>query len=96
MQEAASFVYGDCARVYLPTVQRILYLLLLGTLKPKVSFIVSLAHGLVVSGALILVLPPLFGGAALWWAVPLTEAAVAVYAIQSLLRPKDPASCGRK
>ncbi len=56
------------------------------TLKPKVSFIVSLARGLVVSGALILVLPPLFGGAALWWAVPLAEAVVAVYAILSLMR----------
>ena len=30
--------------------------------------------------------PPLFGGAALWWAIPLAEAAVAVYAILSLMR----------
>ena len=54
------------------------------TLKPRVSFIVSLARGLVVSGALILILPPLFGGAALWWAIPIAEVAVAVYAILSL------------
>lgn len=62
------------------------------TLKPRVSFIVSLARGLVVSGALILVLPPLFGGTALWWAIPITETIVAVYAILSLVRPMDSAS----
>lgn len=54
------------------------------TLQPRISFIVSLARGLVVAGALILVLPTLFGGAALWWAIPFAEAAVAVYAILSL------------
>ena len=54
------------------------------TLQPRISFVVSLARGLVVSGALILVLPTLFGGAALWWAIPFAEAAVAVYAILPL------------
>lgn len=54
------------------------------TLKPRVSFIVSLSRGLIVSGALIVVLPYFFGGAALWWAVPIAEALVAAYAILSL------------
>ena len=31
-------------------------------------------------------------GAALWWAIPIAEAAVAVYAILSLRRPMDSAS----
>lgn len=48
------------------------------TLKPKVSFAVSMSRGLIVSGALILLLPHLFGGAALWWAIPLTETFVAI------------------
>ncbi len=56
------------------------------TLKPRVSFIVSLARGLVVSGALILILPYCFGGAALWWAIPITEALVAAYALTRLRR----------
>ena len=54
------------------------------TLKPKVSFAISISRGLLVSGALILVLPCLFGGQALWWAIPLAEVAVAAYAVASL------------
>ena len=54
------------------------------TLKPRVSFAISISRGLLVSGAPILVLPCLFGGKALWWAIPLAEAAVAAYAVVSL------------
>ena len=54
------------------------------TLKPRVSFAISISRGLLVSGALILVLPCLFGGQVLWWAIPLAEAAVAAYAVASL------------
>ena len=50
------------------------------TLQPGVSAGVSVARGVVLSGALILLLPLLGGGAALWWAMPITEAAVALFA----------------
>ena len=49
-------------------------------LKPKASTVVSLGRGLVLSGCLILVLPTLFGADALWLAMPVTEALIAVYA----------------
>ena len=42
------------------------------------SLALSTVRGVVLSGALILVLPRLCGGDAIWWAMPLTEAAVAV------------------
>ena len=54
------------------------------TLRPRTAFAVSLARGFVLPAALILLLPALFGGAALWWAVPLAEAAVAVGVVAAL------------
>lgn len=48
-------------------------------LKPITSFIVSLMRGAVVSGVLIMVLPLLFGGDTIWWAMPITEALTAVF-----------------
>lgn len=60
------------------------------TLRPKVSFAVSLARGLVLPGALILLLPPFLGGGALWWAVPLAEAAVAAGVVYALRRRPSP------
>lgn len=53
-------------------------------MQPRVSFIVSVERGLVVSGALILLLPPLFGADALWYAMPLTELVTAVYVAASM------------
>lgn len=46
-------------------------------MQPQASFLVSLARGLVVSGALILLLPAAAGADALWFAMPLTELVVA-------------------
>ena len=53
-------------------------------MQPRVSFIVSVERGLVVSGALILLLPPLFGADALWYAMPITELVTAVYVAASM------------
>ncbi len=53
-------------------------------LQPRVSFIVSVVRGLVVSGALILLLPPLFGADSLWYAMPVTELLTAVYVAASM------------
>ena len=49
-------------------------------MQPKAAFIVSVARGLVVSGALMMALPPLLGADSQWLAMPITELAVEVYA----------------
>ena len=47
---------------------------------------VSVARGLVISGALILLLPEVLGPAAIWWAMPVTELLVACYAVSAMRR----------
>ena len=49
-------------------------------MKPSASFLVSVSRGAVISGALILLLPAFAGGFAIWFAMPLTELIVTVYA----------------
>ncbi len=49
-------------------------------MKPNVAFVVSVARGLVISGALILALPALIGANSVWLAMPITEFLVALYA----------------
>jgi len=46
-----------------------------------VSFAVSVTRGMLLSGILIITLPILFGGAMLWWAMPITELVVAGFVI---------------
>ena len=53
-------------------------------LKPKESFVVSVVRGCVLSGALILILPILFSGSAIWWTMPITELIVMLYAIRQM------------
>ncbi len=55
-------------------------------LRPKVAMTVSVARGIVISGALIMLLPAVLGGSAVWWAMPVTEALVAAYVIFSLIK----------
>ena len=55
-------------------------------LRPKASFIVSIARGLVVSGVLILALPAIFAPEALWWAMPLTELVTSIYVAFAMRR----------
>lgn len=47
---------------------------------------VSVARGLVISGALILLLPEVLGPAAIWWAMPVTELLIACYAVLAMRR----------
>ena len=54
-------------------------------LRSGAAFAVSLARGLLISGALILCLPAILGADALWYAMPLTELIVAV-AVAVLMR----------
>ena len=55
-------------------------------MKPNVAFIVSVARGLIISGLLIYILPIVFSADALWFAMPLTELIVAVYAIYMMAK----------
>ena len=55
-------------------------------LKPSAAFIVSVARGLVISGVLIMTLPLLAGADSLWFAMPITEMLVMVYAAAAIRR----------
>ena len=55
-------------------------------LKPGAAFFVSVARGLVIGGALILLLPAVLGPASIWWAMPVTERLVACYAVTAMRR----------
>lgn len=55
-------------------------------LKLGAAFFVSVARGLVISGALILLLPEVLGPATIWWAMPVTELLVACYAVSAVRR----------
>ncbi len=49
-------------------------------MKPKAAFVVSVARGLVISGILIMSLPVLISAEAIWFAMPITELLVMLYA----------------
>ena len=50
-------------------------------MKPKAAFVVSVARGLVISGVLIMILPILVSADAIWFAMPVTELLVTIYAV---------------
>ncbi len=53
-------------------------------LKPEAAFLVSVARGLVISGILIMVLPALVSADAIWFAMPITELLVMLYAASTI------------
>ena len=53
-------------------------------MKPKAAFVVSVARGLVISGILIIVLPAALGADSLWFAMPVTELLVMLYAAATI------------
>ena len=55
-------------------------------MRPRAAFVVSVARGLVISGALILILPAVAGADSLWLAMPITELLTAVYAAAAIRR----------
>ncbi len=55
-------------------------------MKPKAAFVVSISRGLVISGALILLLPVVSGADSIWFAMPLTELVVAIYVAYMIRR----------
>ena len=66
--------------------QYILYLLFPGDAQAKGAFIVSVARGLVISGIFIYLLPVIAGADSIWFAMVFTEAIVAVYVVNKMLR----------
>lgn len=55
-------------------------------MKPTTSFLVSIARGTVISGILILLLPAIAPAASIWFAMPITEAIVAIYVIWKIIQ----------
>ena len=55
-------------------------------LKPGLSFIISIARGLDISGSLILLLPRIAPASSLWFAMTITETLVAVFVIWQMLK----------
>ena len=55
-------------------------------MKPSLSIISSVARGIVVSGAMILLLPIIFDANSLWYAMLLTEILVAVFGVCFIMR----------
>lgn len=50
-------------------------------MQPKAAFVVSVARGLIISGLCILLLPKLVNANAIWFAMPITELVVMLYAL---------------
>ena len=65
-------------------------------MKPKTAFVASVARGLVISGVLIYLLPAVFGGNAIWFAMPVTELLVSVYVIHEMIKYTKQLSTERK
>lgn len=59
-------------------------------LRPNDALVISLLRGLFVSGALVFLLPTLFGPRALWLAMPATEIVATIYALVRLNRKDAP------
>ena len=55
-------------------------------MKPNISMIASLARGAVISGAMIMLLPRLFGADSIWYAMLITEIVVAAFSIINMIK----------
>ena len=55
-------------------------------MRARISVVISLLRGVVVSGALLFLLPALLGKQALWWSLPVAELLVAVFALTMTVR----------
>lgn len=57
-------------------------------MKPSTAFVVSVGRGAVVSGILIYLLPVVAGADSIWFAMPITEIAVAIFVAVMMRRYK--------
>lgn len=55
-------------------------------MQPRAAFLVSVGRGLFVSGILIYLLPAAAGASSIWFAMPLTEAVIAVYVVWEMAK----------
>ena len=55
-------------------------------IKPNISMLASLARGAVISGAMILLLPVVFGANSIWYAMLITEILVASFGVYYMVR----------
>lgn len=55
-------------------------------LKPHAAFLVSVFRGCIISGILILLLPVMVGPNSIWFAMPVTELLVAIYAVSMIYK----------
>ena len=55
-------------------------------MKPNLSMVASLARGAVISGAMILLLPVVFGANSIWYAMLITEILVASFGVYYMVR----------
>lgn len=55
-------------------------------MKPKMSMVVSVGRGALLSGCLILILPVVFGPDSLWWAMPITELVIAIIVVKYMIQ----------
>ena len=55
-------------------------------MKPAASFVVSVGRGLVISGALIMLLPTVAKADFIWFSMPVTEIVIAVFVIYMMVR----------
>jgi putative MATE family efflux protein len=55
-------------------------------LKTKVSLIISLLRGIIISGTLLVILPFVFGLNGVWWAMPISECLVTIISISVFIR----------
>ena len=58
-------------------------------LRTKTAFWISIARGVLLSGALIFLLPAVGGADAIWLAMPVTETAVAIFTIATMIKTKN-------
>lgn len=65
-------------------------------MKPNISMIASLARGVVVSGAMIMLLPMIAGANSIWYAMLITEILVAIYAGVNMVRSVNSLSLVKK
>lgn len=65
-------------------------------MRPKTSFAVSVSRGAVISGILICILPAVAGANAIWFAMPVTELVVAIYATIRMVQYTKAISVGEK
>ncbi len=57
-------------------------------MKSKISVIISLARGIVISGAMIMLLPIMLGANSIWYAMVITEILVAIFGVYNMIRNK--------